>query len=191
PRLAMRASTKLNILGSSLPRAFGGARLQGSLQRGCFSSSITSRSIILGSRGMVANTCEADRVGVWAVANASPTEVTLFLSNLTADCTKSQLTKWMEAHGCMQGCDYLFVPRNFQTGVCLGYAFANFVDPACADRFVRSARDTAMRVAVSSDQGLMSNLVKWASGRVHHTSTSPTSATRRTCLTFVRSMRLA
>ncbi|CAK0911289.1 unnamed protein product [Prorocentrum cordatum] len=117
---------------------------------------------------MVANTCEADRVGIWAVANASPTEVTLFLSNLTAECTRSQLTKWMDSHGCMEGCDYLFVPRNFQTGASLGYGFANFVDPASADRLVKSAHGTAMRVAISTDQGLVANVVKWASGRVNH-----------------------
>ncbi|CAK0898124.1 unnamed protein product [Prorocentrum cordatum] len=112
--------------------------------------------------------CSAERVGLWAAANASPTEVTLFLSNLPTECTKSAMMKWMDTQDCMEGCDYLFVPRNFQSRACLGYAFANFVHPTFAKRLMALARGTSMKVTVSTDQGLAANLAKWATGRVHH-----------------------
>merc|ERR1719424_1045967 len=66
----------------------------------------------------------------------------------------------------MEGCDYLHVPWNFQTGACLGFAFANFVDTPSAQKLSSSARGTAMKVWVASEQGLANTLTKWALGRV-------------------------
>jgi hypothetical protein len=115
---------------------------------------------------MATSTREDERLQRWAAANSSPTEVTLFLSCLTEGCTKSVLMEWMGNRGCMEGCDYVHVPRNFQTGACLGFAFANFVNPASAQKLSWSARGTAMRVGVASEQGLANNLTKWFLGRV-------------------------
>jgi len=117
---------------------------------------------------MTTSVCEAERVRLWAAANSSTTEVTLYLSNLSAECTRSVLMEWMDFQGCLEGCDYLHVPRNFQTGVCFGYAFVNYVDDAAAQRLVSSARCSSMKVEVSTVQGLVDNMARWIVGRVRH-----------------------
>ena len=87
----------------------------------------------------MASVSDIERIRLWAEENYRPVEeVTLYVSNLAPNYTKSALRKWMDSTGCMNGCDYLHVPRNFQTRACLGFAFVNFVDTPSAQRFARS-----------------------------------------------------
>ncbi|CAK0846378.1 unnamed protein product [Prorocentrum cordatum] len=114
----------------------------------------------------------------WALAEASPTEVTLCLHNMRCDTeslTTTALKHLVDSTDVCGEYDFLHVPMDFVSKKCLGYSFINFTSPDAAQRFTRvvaegmlsqfaAAGPKVMRAIPSKKQGLAECLISWFRG---------------------------
>jgi len=63
---------------------------------------------------------------------------TLMLRNVPNNYTRSMLLSMLDGEGFVGGYDFLYLPMDFTSGACLGYAFVNLVVPAQVGRFWRA-----------------------------------------------------
>jgi len=114
----------------------------------------------------------------WAVAEASPTELTLCLRGMRSDVdslTTTALKHFMDSTDFCGDYDFLHVPRDFGSKKCFGYSFINFTNPDAAQRFTRVVAEgmlsqfaatgpKVMRAIPSKKQGLAECLISWFQG---------------------------
>jgi len=62
---------------------------------------------------------------------------TVMLRNLPNNYTRTMVMDMLDKEGFQNGYDFLYLPIDFQSGACLGYAFINLVNPSMAPRFFR------------------------------------------------------
>lgn len=88
-------------------------------------------------------------VGIKRVGKVEPKEVapagpdpqgrtTVMLRNLPNNYTRDMLLELIDSMGFRGQYDFLYLPIDFQTHACLGYAFVNLVDPGVVPSFWRS-----------------------------------------------------
>jgi len=78
---------------------------------------------------------ESERVAV-PVESSNGNQVagktTVIFRNLPSEYTRASLLEWLDAEGFAGQYDFLYLPINFETGVCFGYAFINLVSHSSA-----------------------------------------------------------
>jgi hypothetical protein len=106
----------------------------------------------------------------WAVAEASPAELTLCVRGMRGDSSTTELMRFVDSRDFGGEYDFLHVPMDFRSKKCFGYAFINFVSPAAAKRFVQEvafgglskfAAGSEMNAIPSKRQGLAECLISW------------------------------
>jgi hypothetical protein len=68
-------------------------------------------------------------------ARSVDVRTTVMLRNLPNNYTRSMLLTLLDGEGFNAQYDFLYLPMDFNTRACLGYAFVNLTSPECAQRF--------------------------------------------------------
>ncbi|CAK0861052.1 unnamed protein product [Prorocentrum cordatum] len=116
-------------------------------------------------------TVRVQRIQYFAAQVSHQSEMTLFIDNVGPDCTKSQLLRWLDSSGFQDTYDYLYVPRCFHTRKSTGQMFINFFVMDVIDAFVEAVKASdfgagrALRVQLSTTQGLEANMSRWVRAR--------------------------
>jgi len=63
------------------------------------------------------------------------TKTTVMIRNMPNNYTRTMVLELLEQHGFTGRYDFVYLPIDFETKACLGYAFINMVDAASADCF--------------------------------------------------------
>lgn len=69
-----------------------------------------------------------------APVQATAGKTTVMLRNLPTGISRASLLELLEDEGCAGSFDFVYLPMDFSSGNCLGYAFVNFVDTSDAIR---------------------------------------------------------
>jgi len=72
-----------------------------------------------------------------AASGGGETRTTVMLRNLPNNYTRDMLLELIDSRGFKGQYDFLYLPIDFQTYACLGYAFVNLISPAASQRFWR------------------------------------------------------
>jgi len=111
-------------------------------------------------------------------ARSVDVRTTVMLRNLPNNYTRSMLLTLIDGEGFIGQCDFLYLPMDFNTRACLGYAFVNLTSPESAQRF-RAKFDGYSQWAIPSKkhcfvswsnpyQGLHSNIARYRNSPVMH-----------------------
>jgi len=73
-----------------------------------------------------------------AASGAADSRTTVMLRNLPNNYTREMLLELIDGRGFTGQFDFLYLPIDFQTYACLGYAFVNLISPAVSQRFWRA-----------------------------------------------------
>lgn len=104
---------------------------------------------------------------------------TLVMHNFPESYTRDVVLGMLYEHGFRGLVNFIYLPSNFTTGRCFGYAFVNFVTPHAArsaaelfDGFCawRVDADTTCHVAAAEINGLEANIERFRNSRVMHRS---------------------
>jgi len=108
--------------------------------------------------------------------SSGESRTTIMLRNLPNNYTRSMLLALIDREGFNGHYDFLYLPMDFNTGACLGYAFLNLKSPECAqsvwakfDGYSRWAIPSKKRCFVSwsnPHQGLQSNIDRYRNSPV-------------------------
>lgn len=109
---------------------------------------------------------------------ACGSRTTVMLRNIPSGCMRMDILELLEDEGLSGSFDFLYLPMDFGTQCCLGYAFVNFLSPADAQRcwrifdgFSDWGRPSEKVCEVSwSDpqQGLQANIERYRNSPVMH-----------------------
>jgi len=112
----------------------------------CFANSNTSQPILQPVGMLETKKCMADRhaaegailprpVKAAAELHSGEARTTVMLRNMPNNYSRKMLVELMDSEGFAGQYDFVYLPIDFETKACLGYAFINMVDSASAMRF--------------------------------------------------------
>jgi len=108
-------------------------------------------------------------------------QTTVMLKNLPKDFTMSRLVDLLESQCCLQKCDFLYVPKHFETGSAFGYAFVNVIAGLDAEAVLQKLNgcpvpDSAKLISAlwrDTHQGLNALIELYRNSSVMHSAVPP------------------
>eukprot|EP00931_Biecheleriopsis_adriatica_P018969 TRINITY_DN13078_c0_g1_i5.p1 TRINITY_DN13078_c0_g1~~TRINITY_DN13078_c0_g1_i5.p1 ORF type:complete len:482 (+),score=94.74 TRINITY_DN13078_c0_g1_i5:88-1533(+) len=104
---------------------------------------------------------------------------TVMLRNLPLNYNRAMVLAMLDEEGFSGRYDFLYLPMDFETGACLGYAFVNLVEPLAASELFEKfsgyskwsvPSSKVCEVCSSPQQGLQTNIDRYRNSTVMHAS---------------------